>query len=60
MRAYEERDRRKDAVSSYENRPQSLAPDDEAVFRADEPAWAFFSAQPARYRRTEAYWVTSA
>lgn len=60
LRAYEERDRRKDAVYSYENRPQSLAPDDEATFRADEPAWAFFSAQPAGVRRTATYWVTSA
>jgi uncharacterized protein YdeI (YjbR/CyaY-like superfamily) len=32
----------------------------EALLRADEAAWAFFSAQPPWYRRTATFWVMSA
>jgi uncharacterized protein YdeI (YjbR/CyaY-like superfamily) len=59
-KAYEERDRRKDAVYSYENRPQSLAAEYEATFAAHEGAWAWFAGQPQGYRRTAIAWVMSA
>ena len=60
LRAHEERDRRKDAIYSYENRPQALAPEYEAEFAANEGAWAWFAAQPPGYRRTATFWVMSA
>ena len=60
LKAYEERDRRKDAIYSYENRPQSLAPEYEAAFAANEGAWAWFAGQPRGYRRSAIYWVMSA
>jgi uncharacterized protein YdeI (YjbR/CyaY-like superfamily) len=60
LRAYEERDRRRDASYAYENRPQSLAPEYEAAFAANEAAWAWFAAQPQGYRRSATYWVMSA
>jgi uncharacterized protein YdeI (YjbR/CyaY-like superfamily) len=60
LRAYEERDRRKDAIYSYENRPQAFAPEYEAAFAANERAWAWFAVQPQGYRRNAMYWVMSA
>ena len=60
VRAYEGRDRRKDAIYSYENRSRPFAPEYEAEFAANEGAWAWFAAQPAGYRRNAMYWVMSA
>jgi uncharacterized protein YdeI (YjbR/CyaY-like superfamily) len=60
VRAHEGRDRRKDAIYSYENRPQALAPEYEAEFAADEGAWAWFAAQAQGYRRAATFWVMSA
>ena len=60
LRAYEERDRRKDAIYSYENRAQALAPEYEAEFAANEGAWTWFAGQPPGYRRTATFWVMSA
>ena len=60
LRVHEERDRRKDAIYSYENRPTAMAAEYEAEFAANEGAWAWFAAQPQGYRRTATYWVMSA
>jgi uncharacterized protein YdeI (YjbR/CyaY-like superfamily) len=60
LRAYEGRDRRKDASYSYENRPAALPPSYAAEFAANADAWAWFTAQPAGFRRTATYWVMSA
>lgn len=60
LRAYEERDRRKDAIYAYENEPVELAPDFQAEFAANGPAWAWFAAQPPGFRRTAEHWVMSA
>ncbi len=49
------------ATYSYEQRRvAALPPAQERRLRADRAAWAFFAAQPPWYRRTAAYWVTSA
>jgi uncharacterized protein YdeI (YjbR/CyaY-like superfamily) len=40
--------------------PAELEPEMEARLRADEAAWADWSARPPGYRRTVAHWVTSA
>lgn len=45
---------------SYETRPQQFDAADEARFRADAPAWAFFEAQAPSYRRAAVWWVVSA
>jgi uncharacterized protein YdeI (YjbR/CyaY-like superfamily) len=60
LRAYEGRDRRKDAIYSYENEPQSLAPTYEAEFAADPAARAWFAAQPPSFRRSATAWVMRA
>jgi uncharacterized protein YdeI (YjbR/CyaY-like superfamily) len=60
LRAHEERDRRKDAIYSYENRPRDLAPEYQAELAANPEASAWFDAQPAGFRRTATYWIMSA
>ena len=57
-RAFEERDRRKDA---YADRAGRDLPDDMLErFEADAAAWAHWQSQPPGFRRQAAAWVTSA
>ena len=58
--AFERRDEARSRVYSYENWPVGLDAQSEAVFRRSRSAWEFFETQPPSYRRTAAYWVTSA
>jgi uncharacterized protein YdeI (YjbR/CyaY-like superfamily) len=60
LRAFEGRDRRRDASYSYENRPSTLPPQAEQRLRADPGAWAYWQAQTPGYRRSAAHWVLSA
>ena len=60
LRAYEERDRRKDAIYSYENEPEAMPAELEVEFRSDEAAWAFFEAQPPGYRKVANHWIATA
>jgi uncharacterized protein YdeI (YjbR/CyaY-like superfamily) len=60
LRAFEERDRRKDASYSYERPLLELAPAMLGRFRADQRAWGHWQAESPSYRRTAAYWVASA
>jgi hypothetical protein len=45
---------------SFEQADIALAPEEEAAFRADRRAWAFFTAQPPSYRKPAMWWVVSA
>ncbi|HEX8925057.1 MAG TPA: YdeI/OmpD-associated family protein [Terriglobales bacterium] len=59
QRAFEARTQ--EGTYSYEQRNEvRLSAAEEKKFKADKPAWDFFSAQPVGYRRTATYWVTSA
>ena len=60
LRAFEERDRRKDASYSYERPAASLPAEWEERFRADPAAWAGWEAETPSYRRTATHWVMSA
>ncbi|HET9981724.1 MAG TPA: YdeI/OmpD-associated family protein [Ktedonobacterales bacterium] len=60
LKAYRERDPRQAGKYSFENEPQSLAEADEARFRENAAAWAFFQAQPRSYQRPAIWWVVSA
>ena len=60
LRAFEERDRRKDATYSYERPEVALPVDWLARFRADESAWRTWEAEAPSYRRTVTHWVMSA
>lgn len=57
LRAFEERDRRKDQVYSYERPPMELAPEFLDRFRAEPPAWSHWQSETPSYRRTATYWV---
>ena len=51
----------KSGVYSYEQRHEAaLEPDHEARFRANSPAWEYWSAAPRGYRTTATWWVVSA
>jgi uncharacterized protein YdeI (YjbR/CyaY-like superfamily) len=60
LRAFDERDRRKDASYSYERAPLELEPEMTARFQADSRAWSYWQAEQPSYRRTASYWVMSA
>ncbi len=60
LRAFEERDRTKDASYSYERPEVALPPDWVARLRADRDAWRTWEAETASYRRGATHWVMSA
>ncbi|HEX5039543.1 MAG TPA: YdeI/OmpD-associated family protein [Candidatus Limnocylindria bacterium] len=59
IRAFEGRDRRKDASYSYE-RELELDADRQRRLKADDAAWAHWSTQPPGFRRGAINWVMSA
>ena len=59
-RAFDERDRRKDATYSYEGSEQELPPDMVERFKADAAAWTHWESRPPSFRRQASYWVLSA
>jgi uncharacterized protein YdeI (YjbR/CyaY-like superfamily) len=58
IRAFEERDRRKDQVYSYEQSPRELPTEMLERFRADRDAWRYWQGETPSYRRTATFWVT--
>lgn len=58
--AFEARDAKRSGTYSFENRPASLEPALEEIFKASEQAWAFFQSQPPGYKRICTWWVMSA
>ena len=61
LRAFETRKPDRVAVYSYEQPADAELDEAQAArLRGDEPAWAWFSAQPPAYRRAAVHWVVSA
>jgi uncharacterized protein YdeI (YjbR/CyaY-like superfamily) len=60
LRAFEARNESKSGIYAYEQPRATLGADEEATFRSNGPAWAWFTAQPPSYQRTATYWVVSA
>jgi uncharacterized protein YdeI (YjbR/CyaY-like superfamily) len=60
IRAFEERDRSKDASYSYERHESTFPPDWLDRFRADESAWTYWVEETPSYRRQVTHWVVSA
>jgi len=60
LAAFEGRDRGKEKSYSFENHDAAFAPEEEAAFRANAPAWAWFEARPKSYRHPAVWWVVSA
>jgi uncharacterized protein YdeI (YjbR/CyaY-like superfamily) len=59
-RTFEERDRRRDAIYSYERPALELAPDMGARLQADPVAWARWQGETPSFRTQAAFWVMSA
>ena len=61
LAAFEARSEERSAIYSYERRKEAaFEPDQEARFRGNEAALAWFEARPASYRTAAIYWVVSA
>ena len=61
LAAFEARSDDRTAVYSYEQRREAtFPPEDEARFRANQAAWAWWEKRPASYRIGATYWVVSA
>lgn len=60
LRAFEQRDRRKDAIYSYERPPAELEPSMLTRLQADGVAAARWAAETPSFRRTASHWVTAA
>ena len=61
LRAFEERDRRKDLPSLRDNPlRQALPPDLERRIEAQPAAWTYWQTQSPSYRRQAAFWILSA
>jgi uncharacterized protein YdeI (YjbR/CyaY-like superfamily) len=60
LSVFEQRDKKKSKLYSYEVGSCQLSSEFEARFRASPTAWEFYQAQPPWYRRVSCYWVMSA
>lgn len=61
LRAFEERDRRKDQPYLRDNPlRQALPPELERQIQGTPAAWAYWQARPPGYRRQAAFWILSA
>ncbi len=61
LHAFESRKPERVAVYSYEQPADAVLDDQQTeLFRSEEAAWLWFSAQPASYRRAAVHWVVSA
>jgi uncharacterized protein YdeI (YjbR/CyaY-like superfamily) len=60
LKTFAERNPAREKLYSHERPVQELDPDNEAEFRGDEAAWAFFEAQAPTYQRVVRHWVMGA
>jgi uncharacterized protein YdeI (YjbR/CyaY-like superfamily) len=60
LKVYRDRDRRKQGMYSFENRPRTLPPRYITLFRKKKRALAYYRSQAWWYRRTTAWWILSA
>ncbi len=60
LRAFEERDRRRDASYSYEREPLELSPEMRRSLEADAAAFAHWRSETPSFRRRAADWVMAA
>jgi uncharacterized protein YdeI (YjbR/CyaY-like superfamily) len=59
-RAFEFRDEARSAIYAYERPAAELDAAEEAAFRANRAAWAWFERAAPSYRKTVTYWVVAA
>jgi len=58
--AFNQRKDEKSGVYSFENEIKELPEEYALIFRKNQTAWEFFSAQPPSYRKTMTHWILSA
>jgi uncharacterized protein YdeI (YjbR/CyaY-like superfamily) len=60
LKAFRERDPKKQNIYSFENRPRSLPPRFLRLFGKSRSALSYYRSQPPWYQRTSTWWVVSA
>jgi uncharacterized protein YdeI (YjbR/CyaY-like superfamily) len=60
LKAFQARKENKSGIYSYEQRRAELPAHYDEKLRQNKPAWDFFYAQPASYRKVAFWWVVSA
>jgi uncharacterized protein YdeI (YjbR/CyaY-like superfamily) len=60
LAAFERRDLKKTQKYSFERKNASFDPATLRTFKANKPAWEFFTAQPPGYQKLLTFWVMSA
>ena len=60
LAAFNKRTVERSELYSYENQPEKLSEEMEAIFRQHPHAWEFFMAQAPSYKKIRIYWVMSA
>jgi len=60
LKAFEARMENRSGVYSYEQRKEQLDEPYAKKLKRNKPAWEFYQAQPASYRRAANWWVVSA
>ena len=60
LELFENRKVEKSSVYSYENKPETLPPEFEYLFKENIKSWEFFSKQSTSYKRTIYFWILSA
>jgi uncharacterized protein YdeI (YjbR/CyaY-like superfamily) len=60
LKVFEERDKKKSELYSYERQRALLDEGFEQRFRANTKAWEFFQSQAPSYQKTASWWVMSA
>ncbi len=60
LQAFERRTENRSGIYSYEQRSENFPEPYAKIFKKNKPAWEFFQAQPASYRKMVGWWVVSA
>ena len=60
LAAFERRTPANSSIYSFENPPRTLPPAEEAKFRKNKKAWAWFTSQAPSYQRVCIFWITNA
>lgn len=60
LAAFDRRDEERARMYASEHATAALLRSDQAAFRKNTAAWAFWTSQPAGYRKTATWWVVSA
>ena len=60
LEAHARRDPKRTGIYAFENRPRSLSPAYEKMFRQNKTAWKFFEEYPPSLKRTVIFWVMGA